>query len=123
MIAGRTSKFRRRAESAGASSTASTARKSGSFDTYRDIPLKAARERRDEAREVLAAGIDPDEQRKAMKWASEERALGLRGDLPGVAGEMAHHGRAYPLPETDGPARKECLPVTGGAPDCRDIRT
>lgn len=46
-----------------------------SFGSYPDVPLKAARERRDEARKVLAAGIDPGEQRKAMKAASEERAL------------------------------------------------
>ncbi len=46
-----------------------------SFGSYPDVPLKAARERRDEARKVLAAGIDPGEQRKALKAASEERAL------------------------------------------------
>lgn len=46
-----------------------------SFGSYPDVPLKAARERRDEARKVLVAGIDPAEQRKALKAASEERAL------------------------------------------------
>ena len=37
-----------------------------SLGTYPDVPLKLARERRDEARSALAAGIDPSEQRKAV---------------------------------------------------------
>ena len=46
-----------------------------SFGVYPDVSLKSARERRDEARKVLAEGIDPGEQRKAQKAASEARAL------------------------------------------------
>jgi integrase len=46
-----------------------------SFGAYPDVSLKSARERRDEARKVLAEGIDPGEQRKAQKAASEARAL------------------------------------------------
>ena len=36
-----------------------------SFGTYPDVPLVRARERRDEARRILADGIDPSEHRKA----------------------------------------------------------
>ncbi|MEO5363925.1 MAG: integrase arm-type DNA-binding domain-containing protein [Magnetococcus sp. DMHC-8] len=38
-----------------------------SMGTYPDVSLKQARERRDEARRLLADGIDPGEQRKAEK--------------------------------------------------------
>jgi integrase len=38
-----------------------------SLGTYPDTPLKAARERREEARRLLAEGMDPGEQRKAAK--------------------------------------------------------
>lgn len=41
-----------------------------SLGVYPDVGLKEARERLDEARKVLAAGIDPAEQRKAAKLAS-----------------------------------------------------
>ena len=46
-----------------------------SFGTYPDISLKEARDRRDEARKQLAAGIDPGEHRKAMKTT-----LAVRGE-------------------------------------------
>jgi integrase len=36
-----------------------------SFGTYPDVPLVRAREKRDEARRILADGIDPSEHRKA----------------------------------------------------------
>ncbi|MDR1889813.1 MAG: integrase arm-type DNA-binding domain-containing protein [Zoogloeaceae bacterium] len=38
------------------------------------ISLKDARERRDEARKLLANGVDPGEVRKAQKAAKQERA-------------------------------------------------
>ncbi len=41
---------------------------------YPDVTLKEARERRDEARKLVAAGIDPCAQRKAQKSARVERA-------------------------------------------------
>ncbi|MEO6927049.1 MAG: integrase arm-type DNA-binding domain-containing protein [Rhodanobacter sp.] len=41
---------------------------------YPDTRLKDAREKRDAARKLLAAGVDPGEQRKAAKAAGEERA-------------------------------------------------
>lgn len=40
-----------------------------SFGVYPDVRLKAAREKRDAARQQLAAGIDPGEARKAEKQA------------------------------------------------------
>ena len=45
-----------------------------SLGTYPDTGLKDAREKRDAARKLLAAGVDPGEQRKAAKAAGEERA-------------------------------------------------
>jgi len=44
-----------------------------SLGTYPDVSLKDARERRDEARKQVAAGIDPGQHRKAKKTAKEER--------------------------------------------------
>src|SRR5436305_116101 len=40
-----------------------------SLGVYPDVPLKDARERRDQARRQVAAGIDPAEHRKARKFA------------------------------------------------------
>jgi integrase len=40
-----------------------------SLGSYAEVPLKAARERRDEARKLVADGIDPSAQRKAAKVA------------------------------------------------------
>ena len=44
-----------------------------SLGTYPDTSLADARERRDAARKLLAAGADPGEQRKAAKAAGDER--------------------------------------------------
>lgn len=49
-------------------------RKTLSMGIYPDVTLAAARERRDEARKLLAQGIDPAENRKAQKAAREDRA-------------------------------------------------
>ncbi|MGQ0622507.1 MAG: tyrosine-type recombinase/integrase [Panacagrimonas sp.] len=43
-----------------------------SVGTYPEVSLKLARERRDEARRLLAQGIDPSEHRKAAKAAGDE---------------------------------------------------
>ena len=45
-----------------------------SFGIYPDVGLKEARDRRDEARKLLANGIDPSENRKLQKAAKVERA-------------------------------------------------
>jgi len=46
-------------------------RKTLALGVHPDISLKAARERREEARELIAAGVDPSEKRKAEKNAPE----------------------------------------------------
>ncbi len=45
-----------------------------SFGPYPDMPLSRAREKRDEARKLLADGIDPGEHRRAVKASRVERA-------------------------------------------------
>ena len=45
-----------------------------SVGVYPDVSLKAARTRRDEARALLAEGVDPGEHRKAVKAAKADRA-------------------------------------------------
>src|SRR5262245_40189342 len=45
-----------------------------SLGVYPDVSLRSARDRRDESRKLLASGIDPSENRKAMKSARAERA-------------------------------------------------
>lgn len=42
--------------------------------TYPEVSLADARERRDAARKLLAAGVDPGEHKKAAKAATEDRA-------------------------------------------------
>lgn len=45
-----------------------------SLGVYPDVSLKAARERRDEARKLIADGVDPSLQRQAKKKATEVKA-------------------------------------------------
>lgn len=45
-----------------------------SLGVYPDVSLKAARERRDESRKLLTDGIDPSENRKAIRSTNVERA-------------------------------------------------
>jgi len=45
-----------------------------SLGVYPDVGLKEARQRRDDARKLLANGIDPGENRKAMKAVKQDRA-------------------------------------------------
>ncbi|WP_066092672.1 tyrosine-type recombinase/integrase [Xanthomonas massiliensis] len=49
-------------------------RKTISLGVYPDVSLTEARKRREEARQMVAAGIDPSENRKAEKAAGAERA-------------------------------------------------
>ena len=68
-----------------------------SLGTYPDVPLKLARERRDEARSALAAGTDPSEQRKADKVARAVKAEAARmaaAGLPGP-GTFEHAAREW----------------------------
>ena len=43
-----------------------------SLGAYPDVSLKAARDRKTDARRPIAAGLDPSEQRKAEKASSEQ---------------------------------------------------
>lgn len=45
-----------------------------SMGVYPQVSLRAARERREEARKLLADGVDPSENRKAIKMAKEDQA-------------------------------------------------
>jgi integrase len=45
-----------------------------SLGVYPDVKLKDARDRRDEARKLLAGGVDPSENRRAVKSAQGDRA-------------------------------------------------
>jgi integrase len=45
-----------------------------SFGVYPDVGLKEAREKREEARKLLATGVDPGENRKAQKATKAERS-------------------------------------------------
>lgn len=45
-----------------------------SLGTYPDVTLKAAREKRDEARKLLAEGVDPAENRKAVNQSKQSNA-------------------------------------------------
>jgi hypothetical protein len=45
-----------------------------SLGVYPDVSLKDARQRRDDARKLLADGVDPGENRKAVKATKTERA-------------------------------------------------
>lgn len=44
-----------------------------SLGVYPDVSLKDARDRRDDARKLVASGIDPSENRKAKKEARERK--------------------------------------------------
>ena len=61
-------------------------RKTLSFGVYPDVPLKLARARRDEARQLLARGIDPSAVRKSEKTAQTET-------LEAIAREWLHKFR------------------------------
>lgn len=58
-----------------------------SFGTYPEVGLKEARDRRDEARKLVAAGTDPSEARKAAKVAKAARAEASAHNFETVARE------------------------------------
>ncbi len=57
-----------------------------SLGVYPDVPLALARERREEARRRIAAGVDPSQDRKAEKAERERQALALRCAEQGIPG-------------------------------------
>jgi hypothetical protein len=60
------------------------AEKTLSFGRYPEVPLKDARARRDEAKALLAKGIDPSQQRKLDKFS---RAVSMATTFGGIADE------------------------------------
>lgn len=64
-----------------------------SLGTYPEVPLKAARKKRDAAREQLAAGIDPGAAKKAEKLA---KSAGAANSFEAVAREwFATHEKSW----------------------------
>lgn len=59
-----------------------------SLGTYPSTSLKVARDKRQQARELLASGVDPAQQRKTEKLATE---TALRNTFAGVAEEWAQN--------------------------------
>lgn len=86
-----------------------------SFGVYPAVGLKDAREKRDKAREALAKGIDPGEQRKA-----EKAAAGGAGSFEAIAREWWEHRHdewtpAHATRVLDGLA-KDVFPYIGAKP-------
>ena len=78
-----------------------------SFGIYPDVSLKLARDRREEARQQLAAGIDPGAKRKAEKVAQGDY---LRGDRSRVARVTGAEARASHIRQGPLDARNADLP-------------
>ena len=68
--------------------------KSLALGKYPDVTLKQARERRDEARKLLANGIDPGEARKAEKAAKEAATANTFGRIAEEWFEAWSEGKA-----------------------------
>lgn len=84
---------------------------------YPDVPLALARQRRDDARKLLAQDIDPGEQKKAIKAAGAERA---GNSFEVVAREwFSKHGKTLAASHADRLIRrfeKDIFPWIGGKP-------
>ncbi len=91
--------------------------KSLSLGVYPDVSLRDARERRDEARKLLANEIDPGENRKAKKAAKVERA---ENSFEVVAREwFAKHSTNWSVNHADRIIRRlerDIFPWIGGKP-------
>ena len=88
-----------------------------SLGVYPDVSLKVARDRRDEARKLLTDGIDPSENRKAMKASRIERAA---NSFEVVAREwFANHSPAWAANHANRIIRRferDIFPWIGGRP-------
>ncbi|MDR5794488.1 integrase arm-type DNA-binding domain-containing protein [Caballeronia sp. LZ008] len=86
-----------------------------SLGVYPDVSLKEARERRDEARKLLANGIDPGIERKVQKAATVERAA---NSFEAVAREwFARQAPGWAASHADkimGRLEKDVFPWLGG---------
>ncbi len=100
-----------------------------SLGTYPEVPLSDARERRDEARRLIAADINPSEKRQedkaAQRRAAEVQRLAAAGlPLPGTFEHAAREWHARNVPNwTSGHAGKvlamlerDLLPYLGQRP-------
>lgn len=75
-----------------------------SLGKYPDVPLKLARERRTEHRQLVAEGIDPSQRRKDSKVQRQERVIAEKlaaAGLP-VPGTFEHAARAWHHHESPG---------------------
>lgn len=90
-----------------------------SLGTYPEVSLAEARERRDAARKLVAAGVDPSQERKREKAAQAERASNT---LESVAKEwLAAQGWASNYREkVEGRLKRWIFPLLGDRP-LRDI--
>lgn len=92
-------------------------RKTLSMGVYPDVPLKLARERRQDARTLLATGIDPGEQRKAKKKAKEEAGSNT---FESIAREwMATRGKEWTesyASKTKSALERHAFPAAGAKP-------
>jgi len=52
-----------------------------SFGDYRDVPLRAARDKRDDARKLLAEGVDPSTHRQAARAAQGDTLAALTDEF------------------------------------------
>ena len=88
-----------------------------SLGVYPDVSLKDARDRRDASRKLLADGIDPSENRKAMKSARADRAA---NSFEVVAREwFAKYSATWAANHGDGIIRRferDIFPWIGGRP-------
>ncbi|MDR5855980.1 integrase arm-type DNA-binding domain-containing protein [Caballeronia sp. LZ062] len=88
-----------------------------SLGVYPDVGLKEARDRRDEARKLLAKGVDPSIERKVQKAATIERAA---NSFEAVAREwFARQAPGWAASHSDkimGRLEKDVFPWLGGRP-------
>ena len=88
-----------------------------SFGTYPDVSLRAAREKRDEAKRLLADNIDPSVQRKEQK---RQMLASIEHDFESVAREwLSHMGEEWTpkhLAKTTGVLEKDAFPILGKYP-------
>ncbi len=88
-----------------------------SLGVYPDVSLKVARDRRDEARKLVAAGVDPSENRKAVKSSQTERQA---NSFEAVAREwFARHNPTWAPNHRDRILRRferDIFPWIGGQP-------
>jgi integrase len=88
-----------------------------SLGVYPEVSLKDARNRRDDARKLLAGGVDPSENRKAKKSAQADRAA---SSFEVVAREwLAKYSPGWATSHADRVARlfeRDIFPWIGGRP-------